>query len=197
MGQRDEMLAGGFNPDFQGRSFSVHSQQKGVPVDDDGLPFMNHRDLGAIMARSEHDSKRLAWETGINQHIEYQGQGDKHRVWFSTRDVQQHINSLQTGKHPATANMSKQERDMRWGQHNTDLKRKLSNAQAARQSSIKNGNAVFDTHNQPDRGNAGFENRTFRGPRIFTDSTGDTIPTHDLKTAIKQGNFRSIKRGGM
>lgn len=179
----------------------VDSQAKDVPVDDDGIPFMSHGKLGEILGRK--DSARLAWETGINQHIEFQGQGGgtnqgvlgKHRVWFSTRDVADHMASLRYGTHPATKGEDQQARELRWGHIHEDLKNRLLNADMANNNMRRNGQTPYDTHNQPDRRNAGFENRTFRGPRIATDRlTGATYNTNDLKSAFRENRFKPIKR---
>lgn len=187
----------GMRPDasFDLSNVRVESQATPPPVDDDGLPFMSHHELGAILGRSENNSKRLAWETGIDQHIEYRGQTGYHRVWFSPRDVQKHVESLRKGTHFSTKEMDPAEREMRWGQHDKNLKWTLKQAAAAKQSKVANNEPVFDTHNQPHRGNASFADHTYRGPRTITDSQGETSPTNSLKEAIRQGRFKSIKRG--
>jgi hypothetical protein len=193
----EQREAYGMRPDgvIRGGAFERTSTQAPPPVDDDGLPFMSHRELGEILGRSPHNSKRIAWETGINQHVEFRGQNfASHRVWFSTRDVQKHVESLRNGTHFATRNDDPAQRELLWGQRDKDLKWKLDQAKKAKASKIKNNEPVFDTHNQPHPGNAGFEKRTFRGPRIFTDATGEEMPTHSLAQAINQHKFSSIER---
>lgn len=181
-----------------GADYNSGSHAAPPPVDDDGIPFLSHRELGGILGRSESNSQRLAWESGINQHIEFKGQGDAHRVWFSTQDVKDHVDSLLNGTHPATANTPESTRKLKWEAKSKELANTLKTARLTKQSKINNNEPVFDTHNQPHRGNKNFADNTVRGRRVITNrvynSLGDTIATHDLQAAIDQGNFRPIKR---
>jgi hypothetical protein len=194
---REELIAAGYNPDREiGRSFNVESQQKPSPVDDDGLPMLDTHAIGLVFNRTHNNDKRIPWESGIMQHVEEQGTtGSSRRLWYSHRDVRDHLKSLLEGTAPSFPGKPAQtpeERELMWGAKHRHFDNLVKGAELSQQNKIKNGETVFDLKNQPHRGNEGFFGRTKRGRRLYTDSNGITSPTNNLGAAISQGRFKRL-----
>jgi len=106
-----------------------------------------------------------------------------------------HLKSLLEGTAPSFPGKPAQtpeERELMWGAKHRHFDNLVKGAELSQQNKIKNGEIVFDSKNQPHRGNEGFFGRTKRGRRLYTDSNGVTSPTNNLGASISQGRFKRL-----